>query len=60
MTSLGPIAEDESMLEICKRFKSDGHDLEYLTYGWWKLSTNVGFPSLEEYAVLTRLCLNSY
>ena len=57
MTSLGPIAEaTESMLEICKRFKSDGHDLEYLNMGGGlgiKYKNEVP-PSLEEYAeVLT-------
>ena len=34
MTSLGPIAEAvESMLDVCKQFKDDGHELEFLNMG---------------------------
>ena len=53
MTSLGPIAEAvESMLDVCKQFKDDGHELEFLNMGGglgikYKNETP---PSLEEYA----------
>lgn len=53
MTSLDPIAEAvESMLDICQKFKADGHDLEFLNMGGGlgiKYKNEVP-PSLGEYA----------